>query len=204
MAVPLRIPIDRQVVNIVSTISRHAIREVDPVLPMSASHPSTAELSVDDFALTQADQTDYEMNDRIEVFPSSSHNLELLWSDSESDHEHESLMDPMTEHDYPVPPDHIREGEVTGQETSIDSSINVDDALQGNEAINLERVQNNVSGTVNLAHLCARIVVLIYSILAFAVEKTKACLISSLYRIRVMTSKFLIFYRISKCDIEQI
>jgi hypothetical protein len=103
-------------------------------------------------------------------------------------------MDPLTEHDYPIPPDHITEDEITSHEISTDSSINVDDALQGNEAINLERVQNNLSGTVDFAYLGARIVVLIYSMLASAIAKSKSYLMSSLYRMREMVSKFLIFY----------
>jgi hypothetical protein len=110
----------------------------------------------------------------------------------------------MAEHDYPVPPDHIREGEVTSHEKFTDSSMDVDDALQRNEAIDFERAQNNLSRIVNLAHLCARIVLLVSSILAFVVGKTKSDQISSVYRIRVMISKFLILYRISKYDIDQI
>jgi hypothetical protein len=72
--------------------------------------------------------------------PSPSYNLELLSSDNESDHEHEGSVDPMTEHDYPFPPNHITEGEIASHEISIDSSIEVENALQGNEAIDLECV----------------------------------------------------------------
>jgi hypothetical protein len=153
--------------------------------------------------MTPADQTDHKTNDGIKALPSPSRNLESLWSDTESDHEHDGPMDPMTEDDYLVPPDHITEGEVTSHKISTDSSIGFDKALQGNEAIDLERGQNDLSGTANLAHLCARILVLIYSILASAVGKPKACLMLSLYRIRVMMTKFLIISRISQCDIDQ-
>jgi hypothetical protein len=204
VAVPLRISVDRQVGNIVSTISRDTIRGVDTALSMPATHPSTTELPVDEFIMTPADQTDQETNDRIEALPSPSHNLDVLWSDNDSHHEHGDPVDPLTEYDYSVPPDHIREGEVISHEISTDSSIDVDDPLQRNEAIDFERVQNISSGTVNLAHLCARIVVLISSILACAVEKPQACFVSSLYRVHVIMSTFLILYRISKCDIDQI
>jgi hypothetical protein len=80
------------------------------------------------------------MNDRTEALPSPSRNLSILWPDNESDHEHDDPVDPMAEHDYPIPPDHIREGEVTSHEKSTDLSIDVHDALQRNEAIDFERV----------------------------------------------------------------
>jgi hypothetical protein len=59
MAVLLRIPVDQQVVNIVSTISRDAIGEVDKAFSMPAPHPSTTELRVDEFNITPAHQTDH-------------------------------------------------------------------------------------------------------------------------------------------------
>jgi hypothetical protein len=49
-------------------------------------------------------------------------------------------VDPMTEHDYSLPPDHVTESEITSHEISTDSSTDVDDALQKNEAIDLEHV----------------------------------------------------------------
>jgi hypothetical protein len=88
MALLLRIAVDREIVNIISTISGNAIREVDMAFSMPANHPSIAELPIDEFTMTPADQTDHEMNDRIEALPSPSHNLALLCSDNESDHEH--------------------------------------------------------------------------------------------------------------------
>jgi hypothetical protein len=68
------------------------------------------------------------MNDRIEALLSPSHNVELLWSDNESDHEHDGPVDPMADHNHPVPPDHIREGEVISHEICTDSSIDIDDS----------------------------------------------------------------------------
>jgi hypothetical protein len=65
MAVPLRIPVDWQIVTIISMISGNTIREVDPALLMPALHPSTTELPIDDFTMTPADQTAHETNDRI-------------------------------------------------------------------------------------------------------------------------------------------
>jgi hypothetical protein len=191
-------------VNIVSTISGNTLREVNSALLMPASHPTTTELPIDNFIITQADQADHETNDRIEALPSPSYNLELIWLNSESEHEHDDPVDPMTEHDSPVPPDHITESEVTSHEISTDSSIDLDDALQGNEVIDLEHVQNNLSRTVNIAQLYARIVVFGYSIWVSAVAKPKPSLRSSLYRICIMMRKFLMFSRISKCDIDQI
>jgi hypothetical protein len=204
MAVSLRIRVDRHVMNIVSTISGNTIREVDMEFSIPSTRPSTTELPVDELTMTPADQTDHEMNNRIAALPSPSHSFELLWSDNESDQEYDGPRDPLTEHDYPIPPDHITEGEITSHEISTDSSIDVDDALQTNEAIDLERVHNNLSGTGNRDHLYARIVVLTYSILASAVGKPKACLISSLYEICGMMSNFLILYPISRSDIDQI
>jgi hypothetical protein len=52
IAMRLRIPVDRQVVNIISTISGNTTREVDTAFSMAASHPSTIELPVNEFTLT--------------------------------------------------------------------------------------------------------------------------------------------------------
>jgi hypothetical protein len=110
---------------------------------MPATRPSTIEYPVDDFTMTPADQRDHGMKDRMEALRSSSHNLKSLWWHNESDHEHDSPVVLMIEHDYAIAPDHITEDEVISHKISNDSSINVDDAVQGNEAIGLERGQNN-------------------------------------------------------------
>jgi hypothetical protein len=96
---------------------------------MGATHPSTIEFPVDDFSVALAGQTDHETNHRIESLPSPSHNLELLWSDNESDDEHDGPVKPLTEYDSPVPLDHITEGEAISHEISTDSSFEIDDAL---------------------------------------------------------------------------
>jgi hypothetical protein len=108
-------------------------------------------------------------------------------------------MDPTTELDSPVPIDDTTGGEVARHEISSDPSIEFDAPLQRNEEIDSESRANNISGTVNLNHLCARTVALARLILASVMGRSHPnhCLLSSLHRIRVLMARFLILYRIS-------
>jgi hypothetical protein len=149
-AVLLRIPVDREVVNVVSTIAGHRIGEVHPLLSVPSAQPLTTEFPVDDLTTEQGEQVDHEMD---EASQSPSHGLELLWSDDGTDDEHESRMDPTTELASPVPIDDTTGVEVASHEISSDPSIEPDAPLQRNEELDSQSQANNVSSPVDLSHL---------------------------------------------------
>jgi hypothetical protein len=196
-AVSLRIPADREVVNVVSTIDGHPSGEVRPLLSVRSTQPITTESPVDDFTIEPREQIDHETD---EASQSPSHGLELLWSDNETDNAHESCMDPTTEFHSPVPIDDSTGGEIASHEIFSDASIEFDAPLHRNEEIDSESQVNNISGTVNLNHLCVTTVALARSILASALPRSHPnhSLISCLHRIRVLIARLLILYRISR------
>jgi hypothetical protein len=156
-AVPIRIPVDREVVNIVSMIAGHPIGKIRPVLSVPSTQPITTESPVDYFTTGPGEQVDH---DTDEALWSPSHTLELTWPENETDDEHKSCVDLMTELGSPVPIDETTGGEVARHEISSDPSIKLDAPLQRNEEIDSERQANNISGPVSRNHLCARTVAL--------------------------------------------
>jgi hypothetical protein len=109
-------------------------------------------------------------------------------------------MNPTTKFDSSVPIDDTTGGEVARHEIPSDPLIEFDVPLQRNEEIDSENRANNISGTINLNHLCARTVALARSILASAMRTSHPnhCLMSSFHRIRVLIARLLILYRISR------
>jgi hypothetical protein len=74
-AVPLRIPVDREVVNMILTIAGHSIGEVHPLVSVPSTQPITTESPVDDFITEPGEQIDHDVE---EASQSPSHGLELL------------------------------------------------------------------------------------------------------------------------------
>jgi hypothetical protein len=146
-AVPLRIDVDREVVNVVSTIAGHPIGEVRTFLSVPSTQPITREFPIDDFTTRPGEQADHE-TDQASQSPSDC--LELIWSENETDDEYESCMHPMTELDCPVLIDDTTGGELTRHEIASDLSIELDAPLQRNEDIDSDGQANNISDPVNL------------------------------------------------------
>jgi hypothetical protein len=194
---PLRIPADREVVNVVSMIAGHPSGEAGPLLSVPSAQPINMESPIDDFTSEPGEQVDHETDEALQ---SPSHGLELLWSGNETDDEHESCMDPTTELDSHVPMDDTTGGAIATHQISSDPSIEFGAPLQPNKEIDSQSRANNTSGTVNLGRFCARIVALVRSILASAIGRSHPNhrLISSLHRIRVPMTRLLILYRISR------
>jgi hypothetical protein len=135
-----------------------------------------------------------------EASQSPSHALELLWSDNGTDDEHGSRIDPTTELASPVPIDDTTGVEVASHEIASDPSIEPDAPLQRNEEPDSQSQANNVSAPVDLSHLCPATLAVARSILASAMRGSDPnhSLMSSVQRIRVLTARFLILYRISR------
>jgi hypothetical protein len=117
------------------------------------------------------EQTDHETDDEREALPFLSQNLLLLSRDHASDDEHGSCVDPMTRHDSPVPLHDATQSELTTQQMSIDSFIEIGNAQQRNEVTDLDDQEDRISSTVNVNYLCGRTVALLYFILTSVIGK---------------------------------
>jgi hypothetical protein len=73
--VPLRILVDGEVVNVVSTVAGHSIGEVHPVVSVPCTQPIITESPVDDFTTEPEEQVDHDVD---EASQSPLHDLELL------------------------------------------------------------------------------------------------------------------------------
>jgi hypothetical protein len=168
-AVPLRIPVDREVVNVLLMITGHPSGRAGPLLSVPSTQPINTESQVDDFASESGEQVDHETEEALQ---SPSHGIELLLSGNETDDEHESCMDPTTQLDLHVPIDDITGSAIATHQISSDPSIEFEAPLQPNEKIDSESLANNIPGMVNLGHLCVRTVALARSILACAIGRS--------------------------------
>jgi hypothetical protein len=212
-AVPLRVPVDREIVNIVATMANGHVEEVDSVHSIPTTHPATIEARVEDFDSHLIDEGEEDMSDALQ----SQHNiLDIMWSDQEAGEAQHDGFDPMTEHNSLLPSDHATEDEVESEEeentevgrNDMNCSSSVDslsgDISGGSEESDLKSQKSDITSEVNLDHLCHKILMSVDSILSSAMGNSKLSFMSSLSRIRVMMAKFLVIYRMSKCEMNQI
>jgi hypothetical protein len=170
--VPLRIPAEAEVVEIVSAIHPDPTTDVDAMPATSRTEKGTEECTA------QWDD-DVDHNARASGFSSTV--LSIQWSEGESEVGHVECNDVAQEN--PTVP--------------FDDMTRIDVAT---EATDSESEEPDISRTVNIGHLCDRTVASAYSILASAIGRIypRVCLMLCLPRIRVMVTKFLIVYRMSK------
>jgi hypothetical protein len=128
-AVPLRIPVDRKVVNVVSAIAGRPSGGPGSSLSVPSTRPITTESPIDNFSCEPGGQVDHE-TDKSSWSPS--HGPELLWSDGETDDAHESCIGPTTELDLHFPIDDTTAGEIAMPQISSDPSIEFDAPLPTN------------------------------------------------------------------------
>jgi hypothetical protein len=138
--IPLRIPVDQEVVRIVSTIDNENMDQAESSLSTSPA-PTTIEASADDFETDAREGINEEEDERSQSSPNI---LDIMWSDNESEEEQQSFLDPVTEEEsdgartssasMPAPLDDTTEGEVDNEEDSSDDEEDVQEVGTDMEA----------------------------------------------------------------------
>jgi hypothetical protein len=146
------------------------------------------------------EQSNHHIDQDKRVVPISVSNLTIQWSDNESEDEYARCENPMADDGSSVPLHDTIEIKLAAHQISADLSIQVGDAQQRIEEIDLEDHEDDLRSTVDLNYLCARTLTLICSILASVIRKpcTDRYFMLCLDKIRLMMAKFWFFIGFQK------